>query len=106
MTRRTAYGSSLHRPQREAGNEPVEKNRAFRRRLDDTDLEWLRVQFTTEGGRVTAFTVQYEPSSKTRPSRWHGTTRRTTSHISTSSIGAAVSLQKHLWRINRRSAQR
>jgi outer membrane usher protein FimD/PapC len=35
-------------------------SRAFRRRLDDTDLEWLRVQFTTERGRVTAFTVQYE----------------------------------------------
>ena len=34
--------------------------RAFRRRLDDTDLEWLRVQFPTEVGRVTAFTVQYE----------------------------------------------
>jgi hypothetical protein len=34
--------------------------RAFRRRLDDTDLEWLRVQFTTERGRVTTFTVQYE----------------------------------------------
>lgn len=34
--------------------------RGFRRRLDHTDLEWLRVQFTTERGRVTAFTVQYE----------------------------------------------
>lgn len=35
-------------------------SRSFRRRLDDTELEWLRVRFTTERGRVTAFTVQYE----------------------------------------------
>ena len=28
--------------------------------LDDTELEWLRVRIRTEGGRVTAFTAQYE----------------------------------------------
>lgn len=32
----------------------------FRRRLDDTGREWLRVRFTTKGGQVTTFTVQYE----------------------------------------------
>ena len=35
-------------------------SKSFRRRLDDTEREWLRVRFTTERGRVTAFTVQYE----------------------------------------------
>jgi len=35
-------------------------SKQFRRRLDGTGLEWLRVRFTTEGGQVTAFTVQYE----------------------------------------------
>ncbi len=35
-------------------------SKQFRRRLDGTGLELLRVRFTTEGGQVTAFTVQYE----------------------------------------------
>jgi hypothetical protein len=28
--------------------------------LDETGLEWVRFRFTTRGGQVTAFTVQYE----------------------------------------------
>jgi hypothetical protein len=34
--------------------------REYRRPLDDSLLEWLRVQITTESGQVTTFMVQYE----------------------------------------------
>ena len=32
----------------------------FEAPLDEEALEWVRYRFTTEGGTVTAFTVQYE----------------------------------------------
>lgn len=34
--------------------------REYRRPLDDTGLEWLRVRFATEVGQVIVFTAQYE----------------------------------------------
>lgn len=34
--------------------------REFDAPLDDAGLEWIRYRFTTEGGQVTAFAIQYE----------------------------------------------
>ncbi|MGH8010682.1 MAG: DUF7718 family protein [Candidatus Binatia bacterium] len=42
-------------------------SKEYRRRLDDTGLEWIRVRFATEGGQVTAFTVQYETIIDDKP---------------------------------------
>ena len=33
---------------------------AFDAPLDDEGLEWIRYRFTTEAGKVTTFTIQYE----------------------------------------------
>ena len=39
----------------------------YRRPLDDSLVEWLRVRFATEGGQVTAFVAQYETIVNDKP---------------------------------------
>lgn len=43
------------------------RSREYRRPLDETGMEWLRVRFMTEGGQVTAFTAQYETMLNNQP---------------------------------------